>query len=204
MSCGWHSASFIPVRFSWPGKERQAFHELPGVTETQQDVVGLLGTEAFLGPPFLDHRKWASFSLQGLPWIPKGRSKQLEKGGGAETRQEQSRNSVALERCPGFPSRDTHESMFELLCRYWKPIRWEKLTACCPQAQTPQEEPEGWRYRLPMSSPPTNQVHQLTTLSSLNHYYKNSSLPFWGWDIQFWGHYEVLPWPGRGSFWGRS
>ena len=159
MSCGWHSPSFIPVRFSWSGKERQAFHELPGVTETQQDVVGLLGTEAFLGPPFLDHRKWASFSLQDLPWIPKVRSRQLEKGGGAETRQAQSRNSAALERRPGFPSGDTHESALELLCS-WKPIRWEKLTARCLQAQTPQEEPAGWWYRLPVSPPPTNQVHQ--------------------------------------------
>ena len=104
-SCGW--PSLISVRFSWPDEERQARHELAGGMETQQDPVGLLGTKAFLGPPFLDYRKWASFSLQDLPCVPKGRYKQLETGGGVETRQEQSRNSAALGQSPGFPSRDT-------------------------------------------------------------------------------------------------
>ena len=27
---------------------------------------------------------------------------------------------------------------FELFCRYWNPIRWKKLTVCCPQAWRPQ------------------------------------------------------------------
>ena len=82
--------------------------------------MGLLGTKAFLGPPLPDYRKWASFSLQDLPCVPKGRYKQLEKGGGAETRQEQSRNSAALGQSPGFPSRDTRNSIFELFCMHWR------------------------------------------------------------------------------------
>jgi len=39
--------------------------------------VGLLGTKAFLSPPLLVLRKWASFSLQDLPWDPRGRFRQL-------------------------------------------------------------------------------------------------------------------------------
>ena len=42
----------------------------------EQDPVGLLGTKAFVCPPFLVFRKEASFSLQDLPWVPKGRFKQ--------------------------------------------------------------------------------------------------------------------------------
>ena len=61
-------------------------------SETDQDPVGLQGTKAFLCTPFLVCRKYASFSLHDLPWITKGRFKQLliRKGGDSETRGEQS------------------------------------------------------------------------------------------------------------------
>ena len=43
------------------GRARDQTHIIMDVTE--QGPVGLLGTEAFLGSPFLVFRKWASFSL---------------------------------------------------------------------------------------------------------------------------------------------
>ena len=65
----------------------------PALSETQQDPVGLLGTKAFLCPPFLVFRKWASFSLHDLPRAPRGRFRQLliRKGRGSRAREEPSR-----------------------------------------------------------------------------------------------------------------
>ena len=40
---------------------------LSNSTVTEQGPVKLLGTKAFLCPPFLVLWKWASFSLHGLP-----------------------------------------------------------------------------------------------------------------------------------------
>ena len=37
--------------------------------DTEQDPVGLLGTKAFLCPPFIEYWKLASLSLQDIPWV---------------------------------------------------------------------------------------------------------------------------------------
>ena len=62
--------------------------------------MGLLGTKTFLCASFLVYRKQASFSLHGLPRVPKGKlrhSCRSGKGGDAKTREEQSsNNSTAL------------------------------------------------------------------------------------------------------------
>ena len=39
--------------------------------------MGLLGTKGFPGPPFLNYRKYASFSLHEVPYVPMSRFKQL-------------------------------------------------------------------------------------------------------------------------------
>ena len=49
-------------------------------------------------------------------------------------RNSQENNNIALGQGPGSPSRDTHNEICELFCRY----RWEELTVCCPQALRPQ------------------------------------------------------------------
>ena len=67
--------------------------------------------------PFLIFRKWASFSLQDVPWVPRGRFRQLliREGRDAETREEQSRNnSTALWQGPGSLSRDIRNGIFTL------------------------------------------------------------------------------------------
>ena len=50
--------------------------------------VGLLSTKAFLCAPFLVFKKWASFSLPGLLWVPKDGFRQFWSGnkGDAKTR----------------------------------------------------------------------------------------------------------------------
>ena len=73
--------------------------------------MGLLGTKAFLCYSFLAFRIWASFSLLDHPWVPKSRFRQLL------IRKRRLQNSAALRRGPGFSSRDTHNSIFELFCR---------------------------------------------------------------------------------------
>ena len=70
-----------------------------------------------LCPLFLNHRKYASFRLQDLRWVPQGRFKQLlmREGGNAKTREEQPRNKSAALRQVQVPLKDTHHSIFECL-----------------------------------------------------------------------------------------
>ena len=74
--------------------------------------IGLLGTKAFLCPPCLILRKWASFSLHGLPWV-QGQVQTVadQEREGRQTREEQSRNNrTALGQDPGSFSRDIHNN----------------------------------------------------------------------------------------------
>ena len=69
---------------------------------------------AFLCPPFLVLRKWAWFSLHGLPWVPRGRFGQLliregrgcRDQGGAVKKQ----GSTALGQGPGSLSREAQNN----------------------------------------------------------------------------------------------
>ena len=84
------------------------------VNETEQGSVELLGTKAFLCPPFLVLRKWVWFSRYDLPWVPRDRFRQLliEEGRGCKDKEERSRsNSTSLGQDPGSLLRDTHNNI---------------------------------------------------------------------------------------------
>ena len=75
-------------------------------------------------------------------------------------REKQSR--AVLGQASASPPLTTHNSAFELFCRYWNPFRWEKLLShkvCCPRACGPQSSwPEGWGCWLRLTSaPPTHE-----------------------------------------------
>ena len=87
---------------------------------------------------------------------------------------------------PGPPSQGIYRTKY-LSCftDTETPTRWEKLTACCPQALDPR--PVGIRRLmiwLPLTSPPTNQktARELTT-PSLTHSCKTPHYP-----LQVWTH----------------
>ena len=71
-------------------------HSLPPRVETEDDSMGLLEGKAFLCP---------------LPWIPKGRFKQMLNTEGRGCRDMGGKNSVASGQHPGFSSRDTCNSL---------------------------------------------------------------------------------------------
>ena len=91
----WHSIN-IPVTSPHGIKGGSSAREREGGSkpEMEQGPLGLLGTKAFLWPPLFIFRKWASFCLHDLPWVPRGTFRQLliRKGGDAETKEEQSSN----------------------------------------------------------------------------------------------------------------
>ena len=147
--------------------------------------MGLLGTKAFLCPPFLWLQEigffqppWPSPSSSGQiqAVVNEGREGMRDKG---ETNS-QEKQQCTLGQGPGSPWRDTHNNIFELFCSYWNPHQVGEVNYMLPTStETPDQlEPEGWWYWLPLTSPPTNQknVHELIT-PSLNHYYKNSHYP---------------------------
>ena len=109
--------------------------------------------------------------------IRKGRGRR-DKGGTVKRN-----NSAALGQVPGSPSKDTHNNIFELFCRYWNPRRVGEVDCVLPTSrETPDGlEPEGWWCRLPLTSPPANQknVHELIT-PPLSHYYETSHYPLQG------------------------
>ena len=92
--------------------------------ETEQDPVGLLGTEAFLCPPYLVCREQTPASMT-FPELQRADSNSCSsgKGGDAETTEEQSRNnSAALGQGPGSTSRDTHNNIFKLFIELKPPM----------------------------------------------------------------------------------
>ena len=104
--------------------------------------VGLLGTKALLCPPFLWLQEIGFIQPPWTPLISKGRFKQLliregrgSRGKGGTVKRN---NSAALGQGLGYPSRDIHDDILELFCRYWNPHKVGKLMVCCPQAQRPQ------------------------------------------------------------------
>ena len=141
-----------------------------------------------MSPHFFDYRKQASFSLHDLPWLPRGRFKQLliREGRGCKAREKPTvkrNNSAALGQGPSSPSRDTHKISLSCFVDTETPTRWEKLSVkdgvLPTSTETPDRlEPEGWWCRLPLTSPPTHQknVHKRIT-PSLNHYYKTPHYP---------------------------
>jgi len=81
---------------------------------TKQGSLGLLGTKAFLCPPLLVFRIWASFSLHDLPCAPRGRFRQMliregrgckDKGGGVK------KQCYSLGAGSWFLSRDTRDDV---------------------------------------------------------------------------------------------
>ena len=101
-----------------------------GARDTKQDPVGFPDTKPVLCPPFLDYRKWASFSLHYLSWVPTSRFKLLLTREGWMQRQRRS-NSPALGQSLGSPSRDTH-NIFEPFCRYWNPYQVGEINGMLP------------------------------------------------------------------------
>ena len=100
--------------------------------ETEQDPVGLLGTNAFLCSPFLVLRKSASFSLHGLPWVTRDRFRQLlireERGckdnGGRVKQQKDSLGAESWFRLKGYTY------IYIKWCRHLTHLR-EKLYSLC-------------------------------------------------------------------------
>ena len=81
---------------------------------TKQGPVGLLGAKAFPCPPFLAFRKWTSFSLQGLPWVPRGRFRQFlirEWRGCKDKRGTVKQQQYSFGAGFWFPLRDTHNNI---------------------------------------------------------------------------------------------
>ena len=106
------------------------------------------------------------------------------------------RNSSAASGQVLIPLRGSHHRIFGLLCRHWKPPRWEKLTVRCPQARGPQT---CWNQRLKMLTPTyltTSQrkVHEWIALSSsLSLFdYKAPHYPLWVRTQP-----AEAPWPGK-------
>ena len=86
---------------------------------------GAPGHKAFLCPLFFHYRKWTSFNLHDLPWVPVGRFKYLliRKGMGCwwETVKKHIKKCVALEQGPGhthIPPWGIRNNIFEQFCSY--------------------------------------------------------------------------------------
>ena len=116
--------------------------------------MGFLGTKAFLCPPFLDYRKQSSFSLYDLPWVPASGFKQLliregrgcrDKGG--TVKKKKKKNTIVQPWGRGLVSPQGIHITISLSCfaDTETSTRWEKLTACCPQAHRPQT---GWNRKV--------------------------------------------------------
>ena len=126
-----------------PGLQRHSRASVPALNCLLQHWLwipsrALGASRPFCVPPFLWWQKIGFLQPPRLPWVLKGRFKQLliREGRGYETREKQSvrRNSnVALGQAPGSPLRDTHHSSFELFCRYWRSSggRSQQLTMVC-------------------------------------------------------------------------
>ena len=113
-----------------------------------------------------------------------GRFKQLlsREGRGCRDREGQSRNnSAALGAESWFPLKGHTWQYLWVVSQILKPHQVGEVNSMLPHNTHTQDrlEPEGWWCQLPLTSPPTNQkkVHELTTPSSLNHYYKAPRYP---------------------------
>ena len=140
--------------------------ELTPDHEIEQDLVGPLNIKIFLCPHFLITGNRLHSATVTFPEFPPAgsNSRWLGKGEDAETREEQLRNnSAALGQGPGSPSRDIHDNIFELFCRYWNSYQWEKLTINCPQHLDPRSVgPRRLRMRSPTTSPLTKEKNALS------------------------------------------
>ena len=140
--------------------------------------MGFLGTKLFLCPPFFDYRKYASFSLPDLPWVPKSRFKQMltrcRDRGGVFRRKEQPWGRVLV------PSQRIHtKNYLWAICREWNPHQVGEANCVLPTSTRPQS---GWNQNrwcwCPHTSSPTSQKNvQELNHYSLNHYYKTSYYP---------------------------
>ena len=92
---------------------------------------GTLCMEAFLGPQFLVCRKYVSCRFHDLPWVPKGRFKQLliRKGRGCgEKRGAVRKQWCSLGQGSGIPSSETHNNIFSCFADTESPAKWKMLT----------------------------------------------------------------------------
>ena len=89
----------------------------------QAGPCGAPGHKAFLCPPFLWLEEIAFIQPPWPSLSSNSRFKQLltREGRGCQTREKRSR--AALGQGPGSPSKDTHNNIFELFCRYWNPLQ---------------------------------------------------------------------------------
>ena len=103
--------------------------------ETEQDPVGLLGTEAFPCSPFLVGNR---LQPPGPSLSSKGQIRTVGHPGreGMQRREEQLRNnSAALGQGPGSTSRDTHNNIFKLFIEL-KPNKWKMSAFFIPEKTT--------------------------------------------------------------------
>ena len=86
--------------------------------DTEQYPGGLLGTKAFLCPPFIEYRKLASFSIQDLPWV----SRMQRQGRNSQERIVQPWGSVLV------PPQGVHRTVsLSCFANTETPTRWENL-----------------------------------------------------------------------------
>ena len=79
----------------------------------------------------------------------------------------------------GSPSREMHNNIFELFCRYWNFHQVGEVNCMLPTS-TVDSKPAGWWCWLEL------------IMSFLNYYYKTPHYPLSGWNTQFWGHSLVV------------
>ena len=139
---------FAPMHpFAW--KLTHSLWKETQTTETEQDLIGLLGTKTFPCPAFS--------CLQEIGFIQPPRPSRSCKGQvqtvadqGREGMQRQGRNSQETIPQPWgrvpVPPQGIHITIsLSSSADTETPTTWEKLTACCPQAGRPQT---GWNQKV--------------------------------------------------------
>ena len=143
-------------------------------SDIKQSPVELLGTKTFCYPHYFNYRKQPSFSLHDFPLVSISRFKELLIREGKELKIRRNKKSRAALGQGPFPPLMYICSIFELFCRYWKPL-WVKLMiwwwhAAHNHVDPREAGPKDWWYWLLLTSTPAHQknVHELITPSLKN------------------------------------